>query len=42
VARGNHGLDAVRAALTRAARPLPGLKPTEQGHGLIDAALLVR
>ncbi|MBI3565778.1 MAG: S8 family peptidase [Elusimicrobia bacterium] len=42
VARGAHGVDAVRAALRRAARPLPGLKAEEQGAGVVDAALLTR
>jgi subtilisin family serine protease len=41
VARGAHGIDAVRAALKRAARPI-GLSPQEQGSGIIDAAVLVR
>ncbi|MBI3552324.1 MAG: S8 family peptidase [Elusimicrobia bacterium] len=41
VSRGYRGIDAVRKALTRAAKPI-GLKPTEQGRGLIDAAVLVR
>lgn len=40
VARGSRGLDAVRSALKSAARPLPGLKSTEQGSGLIDASLI--
>ncbi|OGS12967.1 MAG: hypothetical protein A2234_02995 [Elusimicrobia bacterium RIFOXYA2_FULL_58_8] len=30
--------DAVKLALTNAATPLPGLKPTDQGAGLVDAA----
>ena len=42
VARGAHGIDQVRAALKRAARPIPGLKPEEQGYGVVDAAVLVR
>ena len=42
VARGAHGVDRVRAALKRAARRVPGLKPEEQGAGVIDAAVLVR
>ncbi|MFI5344864.1 MAG: S8 family peptidase [Elusimicrobiota bacterium] len=42
VARGAHGLDQVRAALKRAAKRVPGLKPEEQGAGVIDAAVLVR
>ncbi len=41
VARGASSPDAVRAALHRAARSI-GLAPTEQGRGLVDAALLVR
>jgi subtilisin len=42
VARGARGEDAVRAALQRAAKPVPGLRPFEQGAGVPDAALLVR
>jgi subtilisin len=42
VSRGYRGLDAVRAALTRAAKPLPGLQKAEQGRGLVDAAVLVK
>ena len=42
VARGAQGPDAVRAALTAAASPLPGLSASEQGAGLIDAAKLAR
>lgn len=42
VARGAHGEAAVRAALRRAAQPVAGLRPFEQGAGVIDAALLVR
>lgn len=42
VARGAHGVDQVRAALRRAAKPVAGLKPEEQGSGVIDAAVLVR
>ena len=34
--------DKVRAALKAAATPLPGLKPTDQGNGLVDALKLVR
>jgi subtilisin family serine protease len=41
VARGAHGVDQVRTALKRAAKRVPGLKPEEQGAGVIDAALLV-
>ena len=42
VARGAHGVDAVRAALTRAATKVPGLSASEQGAGVVDAAKLVR
>ncbi len=42
VARGAHGVDAVRAALRRAARPVAGLTSEEQGAGVVDAAVLVR
>lgn len=42
VSRGAHGLAQVRAALRRAASPIPGLTPEEQGYGVVDAALLVR
>ncbi len=42
VGAGAKGPDAVRAALKAAATPLPGLKPTEQGAGLVDAFKLVR
>lgn len=42
VARGAQGLDAVKAALTRAASPLPGLSSDEQGVGMIDAERLIR
>ncbi len=41
-ASGVRGAEAVRAALRRAAVPLPGLKPPEQGAGLVDAAKLVK
>lgn len=41
VSRGARGVDAVRARFRAAASSL-GLKPTEQGSGLIDAAVLVR
>ncbi|MCM2268420.1 MAG: S8 family peptidase [Elusimicrobiales bacterium] len=34
--------DEVREALKRAATPLPGLKPTDQGAGMVDAFKLVR
>ncbi|MBI3288462.1 MAG: S8 family peptidase [Elusimicrobia bacterium] len=42
VARGAHGIDAVREALRRAAVKVPGLDATEQGAGVVDAARLVR
>jgi subtilisin family serine protease len=42
VARGAHGVDAVRAALRRAAKPVPGLTAEQQGAGVVDAAVLVR
>lgn len=42
VARGAHGVDAVRAALRKAATPVPGLSASEQGAGVVDAAKLVR
>lgn len=42
VARGARGQDAVRKALRAAAKPIAGLKPFEQGAGVVDAALLVR
>ncbi|MEK7383589.1 MAG: S8 family peptidase, partial [Elusimicrobiota bacterium] len=42
VARGAHGLDQVRSALRRAAKPIAGLKAEEQGSGVVDAAVLVR
>ena len=41
VSRGARGLDGVRAAFKRSAKSI-GLKPTEQGSGMIDAAALVR
>jgi len=34
--------DKVRAALKNAATPLPNLKPTDQGAGMVDAFKLVR
>lgn len=40
VGAGVHGSDAVRAALKKAANPLPGLTPVQQGAGLVDAAKL--
>lgn len=42
VAAGAQGPDAVRAALTGAATPLPGLSTDKQGAGMVDAAKLVR
>ncbi len=42
IAAGADSPDAVRAALKAAATPLPGLKPTDQGAGLVDALKLVR
>jgi subtilisin family serine protease len=42
VARGARGVDAVRAALKRAATPVAGLSPSEQGAGVVDAGRLVR
>jgi subtilisin family serine protease len=41
VSRGAKGFDAVKAALTKAAEPIKGLKPTEQGAGVVNAAKLV-
>ena len=41
-ARGISGVEAVRAALQAAAVKLPGAPDTEQGAGLVDAAMLVR
>jgi subtilisin len=41
VARGARGQAAVRAALAHAAHPI-GLRPIEQGRGMIDAAEVVR
>ncbi|MBI5240936.1 MAG: S8 family peptidase [Elusimicrobia bacterium] len=41
VSRGARGLDGVRAALKRSAKSI-GLKPTEEGSGMIDAAALAR
>ncbi len=38
VARGHRGVDAVRAALKKAATPVPGLSASEQGFGVVDAA----
>lgn len=40
VAKGAQGAEAVRAALTKAARKLPNLGPSEQGAGVVDAANL--
>jgi subtilisin family serine protease len=42
IGAGAKGPDAVRAALRSAATPLPGLKPADQGAGLVDAFKLVR
>ena len=41
VARGASGLDEVRAVLKRSAKSI-GLKPSEEGAGMIDAGLVVR
>ncbi len=41
VAQGAHGINAVRRALTAAARPI-GLTPAEQGRGLVDAVVLAQ
>ncbi len=40
--RGLDGPDGVLAQLEKAAKPLPGLDPTEQGYGMIDAGKLTR
>ena len=40
--RGMDGPDGVFAQLKKAATPLPGLDPTEQGYGMIDAGKLTR
>lgn len=40
IERGAKGPSGVRAAFARAATKLPGLAPTEQGAGLVDAAKL--
>jgi subtilisin family serine protease len=42
VGAGAKNPDEVRAMLRKAASPLPGLKPTDQGAGLVDAFKLVR
>ncbi|OGR76411.1 MAG: hypothetical protein A2X32_12510 [Elusimicrobia bacterium GWC2_64_44] len=42
VGAGANGAEAVRSALKAAATPLAGLKPTDQGAGLVDAFKLVR
>lgn len=42
VARGAHGEAAVRAALKKAAAPVPGLSASEQGAGVVDAAKVAR
>lgn len=41
VSRGARGLDGVRDALKKASRPI-GLAATEEGSGMVDAALLVK
>ena len=41
VATGRSGFDSVKAALQRAALPIPGLSGHEQGAGLINARRLV-
>ena len=40
VAKGAKGFDAVKAALKRAAVKMPGMTASEQGNGLVNAALL--
>ncbi len=40
IQQGAKGKDAVLAALQHAAKPLPGLKPEEQGVGMVDAGTL--
>jgi len=42
VGAGANGAEAVRSALKAAATPLPVLKPTDQGAGMVDAFKLVR
>ncbi|HAH07059.1 MAG TPA: peptidase S8 [Elusimicrobia bacterium] len=41
VAQGAHGVQAVKAALQKAAKPLAGLTSDQQGAGMVDAAKLV-
>jgi subtilisin len=41
-AKGLSGHDAVRAALTRAAKPLEGVPAAQQGAGVVDAGALVK
>jgi len=41
VSRGAKGMDAVKAALSKAAEPVKGLTPAEQGAGVVNAAKLV-
>ena len=40
-AQGVHGAQSIRTALQKAAAPLSGLSPDEQGAGLVNAAKLV-
>ena len=40
VSQGARGVDGVRGMLKAAAKPLTGLKPEEQGAGVVDAGLL--
>jgi subtilisin family serine protease len=42
VAKGARGVEAVKAALTAAASPLPGLSAPQQGRGMVDAGRLVQ
>ncbi|MDD2806708.1 MAG: S8 family peptidase [Elusimicrobiales bacterium] len=42
VGAGAQGAEAVRSALKAAATPLPNLKPTDQGAGMVDSFKLVR
>ncbi|MFA5138434.1 MAG: S8 family peptidase [Elusimicrobiota bacterium] len=41
-AQGLHGPDAIRAALIRAATPIPNVPAEQQGAGMVDAGQLVR
>lgn len=41
-AKGTKGEPAIRAGLQAAAKPIEGLKPEEQGAGMVDAGKLVR